>query len=331
MKIACAVLISLWLTSWCHGAVKLSDQSTVVFATAEQGRKILQTPDDFVTRLSPFDRSARLKTDKPVSQREFLDFVGRSVLAWTPQEKQRMNEILAPLQKKLQPLHLPLPDQVYLIKTTGREEGGADYTRSNAIILPKSLLSLDATSMQRQFCHELFHVLSRANPELRGRLYRIIGFEPCGEISLSDELKKRKITNPDAPQISHCIRIKVDSANRWAVPILLSRTKKYDIRRGGEFFDYIDFQFLLVERDKKLGKAGIVLDDKKAPRLVPPQKTSGYIEQVGRNTGYVIHPEEILADNFAILVLGPRRVPSPGIIDQMKSILSEQDKKPRKR
>jgi len=32
--------------------------------------------------------------------------------------------------------------------------------------------------------------------------------------------------------------------------------------------------------------------------LVAPGQTSGFIEQVGQNTSYLIHPEEILADNF---------------------------------
>lgn len=52
-------------------------------------------------------------------------------------------------------------------------------------------------------------------------------------------------------------------------------------------------------------------------------QVSGFFEQVGRNTNYVIHPEEILADNFSLLILGERRVPSPEILEKMQGILDQ--------
>ena len=45
------------------------------------------------------------------------------------------------------------------------------------------------------------------------------------------------------------------------------------------------------------------------------------MEQVGNNTDYIIHPEEILADNFALLVLGEHNMPSPEIPQKMREIL----------
>jgi hypothetical protein len=46
------------------------------------------------------------------------------------------------------------------------------------------------------------------------------------------------------------------------------------------------------------------------------------MEQIGRNTEYVIHPEEVLADNFALLVLKKANVPSPEILQKMREVLS---------
>jgi hypothetical protein len=37
----------------------------------------------------------------------------------------------------------------------------------------------------------------------------------------------------------------------------------------------------------------------------------------------VIHPEEILADNFALLILDERNLPSPEIIEKMRLILGQ--------
>jgi len=47
---------------------------------------------------------------------------------------------------------------------------------------------------------------------------------------------------------------------------------------------------------------------------------------VGRNTRYLWHPEEILADNFALLFLGllrgaPPQLPSPDVLERMRAIL----------
>jgi hypothetical protein len=59
------------------------------------------------------------------------------------------------------------------------------------------------------------------------------------------------------------------------------------------------------------------------PVLVGVGQLSRFYEQVGRNTRYILHPEEILADNFALLVLDERKVPSPEILDKMQAVLTK--------
>ena len=54
---------------------------------------------------------------------------------------------------------------------------------------------------------------------------------------------------------------------------------------------------------------------------IEPQQTPSYLEQIGKNTGYIIHPDEILADNFIQLVKENKKVPTPKIIEQMQSVL----------
>jgi hypothetical protein len=49
----------------------------------------------------------------------------------------------------------------------------------------------------------------------------------------------------------------------------------------------------------------------------------GFHEQIGRNTGYIIHPEEVLADNFVLLVRRETDVPSPEILERMDALLIE--------
>lgn len=299
--------------------------ATVHFATQTEGRQILTAKDDFIQRLSPFDRSARMKTDKAVSEDEFLQFVGRNVIDWIKEEMQTVQAAVEAIQPLLHDLRLSWPPTVQLIKTTGAEEGNAAYTRATAIVLPKSELGKGQDHLKKLICHELFHIVSRQNPKLREKLYAIIGFTKCNEIKLPPELERRKITNPDAPRNDHFIRLQIDGQESLAVPILVSSVDMYDVKRGGEFFEYLQLQFLVVEKDRGSGNLKAALEGA-SPKVVGAQHISGFMEQVGKNTDYIIHPEEILAENFALLVLKENNVASPEILQKMREVLTR--KKP---
>jgi hypothetical protein len=55
--------------------------------------------------------------------------------------------------------------------------------------------------------------------------------------------------------------------------------------------------------------------------LFEPSQVPGFSEQVGQNTKYIIHPEEILADNFVFLLNGRINLPSPRVVESMGRIL----------
>ena len=313
--------LALTVVGACQAQTTLSGDTVVIFATADEGRKILTARDDFIRALSPFDRAARMKTDADVSEEAFLEFVGKNVLDWTNADKASLALALDRLKAPLNRLALPWPKMIYAVKTTGNEEGGAPYTRSHALILPKRELTRSRAMDPRLISHELFHILSRSNPALRDRLYQAIGFARCTEIDFPATLSSRKLTNPDAPANDHCIRVREAEADVWAVPVLFSRAEKYNVSRGGEFFRYMQFQLLLVDRqgdspDAKPMYMGL------QPRLVDVKQVTGFFEQVGRNTQYIIHPEEILADNFADLVMQDRNVPSPEILKKLQDTLA---------
>jgi hypothetical protein len=306
----------------CQAQIKLSGDTTVTFATADEGRKVLTARDDFVRALSPFDRAARMKTAGEVSEKAFLEFVGRNVLDWTEAEKVLVVSALERLRTPFDRLAPPWPKAICFIKTTGKEEGEAAYTRDQAVVLPQNMLVPDRPLSPRLIAHELFHVLSRSNPGLRDRLYQVIGFVKCPEIEFPEVLRDRKITNPDAPANDHCIRVQIAGADVWAVPILYSRTERYDVRQGGEFLSYMASQLLLVNREGNSPVAKPVYVGSQ-PRLVDFDQVSGFYEQVGRNTEYTIHPEEILADNFTMLVMEDQNVPSPEILQKLRDVLTE--------
>lgn len=292
----------------------------ISFATVEQGRAVLTSHDDFVSRLSPFDRAARMKTDHDVTEQEYLDFVAKNVLEWTPDEKDSVQTAFNTLAAKLSELNLPFPKTIIFIKTTGNEEGHAEYTRANAIILPQNALTANRRNALRgTIAHELFHVLSRNAPDLRDRAYAAIGFQPCGEIPFPPSLASRRLTDPDAPKNDHCIRVRSGQESVWAVPILFSKSEHYNPTTGGEFFNYLDFKFLVVQKSD----SHATYDPSKIT-LLDIGQIQGFYEQAGRNTEYILHPEEILADNFEYLLIGKPNLPSPDVQRRLADALRSQ-------
>jgi hypothetical protein len=303
-------------------AVRALTGQSIDFATVAKGRELLTTRDDFVTRMSPFDRAARMKTDQDVTEDGYLRFVAANVREWAPDERAAVEGVWAELKPKLDEMRLPFPKTILFVKTTGAEEGDAEYTRGAGIVLPESLFTAKGLAMEKGaglrgiIAHELFHVLSRNAPELRDRLYAVIGFQPCGEIVFPEALAARKITNPDAPKNDRCIQVRNGAETVWAVPILYSKTERYDMAKGGLFFEYLKLSFLVVE-----GRSGKY--DATHPVLLDVDQLQGFFEQVGRNTEYIIHPEEILADNFRLLLTGRSDVKSPEILTRLAKALAQ--------
>ena len=290
------------------------------FASLEEGREILRARDGFVRRLSPFDRAARLKTDRDVSESEFLNFVAGKVIEWEGADRERVEQAFDRILPALGEYPLNWPESVHFVHTTGEEEGGAAYTRGKAVILPRTRLDQSPEKLARLVAHELFHVLSRHDPILRDRLYRVIGFERCPEVRLPDSWARRRITNPDAPVNAHRIRVRHQGRPFWAVPVLYSRSDRYDPLQGGSFFEYLQFRLLLEAVDDEAAADSAPAGSQ--PRLVEVKEVSGFFEQIGRNSSYIIHPEEILAVNFAMIVTGETEFPSPEVAEGIRSVLS---------
>lgn len=289
------------------------------FASPEEGREILRTRDGFVRRLSPFDRAARLKTDREVSESEFLNFVAGKVIPWDNADRARVEQAFDRIRPVLGEFPVSWPESVYFVHTTGEEEGGAAYTRGKAVILPRTRLDQSSEELAQLVAHELFHVLSRHDRDLRDRLYRVIGFERCPEVELPDPFVRRRITNPDAPVNAHRIRVRHQGRPFWAVPVLYSRTDRYDPLQGGSFFKYLQFRLLLEAVEGEVATASAPADS--PPGLVEVEEVSGFFEQIGRNSSYIIHPEEILAVNFALMVTGETEFPSPEVAESIRSVL----------
>jgi hypothetical protein len=318
--IAALLLIGAVLAAPAHAqTIPLHGATVARFATADESRLRLGTRDAFVAAMSSYDRAARTARAGTVTEAEFLAHAAGQVLDWQPAEIAKISALIAKIGTRLKPLQLPLPDVVWFIKTTGREEAETPYTRGNAIVLPQQYLSVAVDEIERVIIHELFHVISRHVPERRNALYAIVGYRDCGPLKWPPELELRRITNPDAPDNLYCITLTRGGAPLTFYPVLFAKEDAYDPRLPGSFIDRMVFQLLAVMGSGTNWTAGRAGD---ALVLLDAGSVPEYFSAIGLNTRYIIHPEEILADNFILLVRGERKVRTPKILDELERVLA---------
>ena len=132
-----------------ESSVELQMGTRIVFADVNEAKKILATRDEYIQSLTPFDRSLRLKTEKAVSEEEFLKYISGQAMEWSESEKERLKGTIESVVNKTERFELNLPPVIFLVKTTGKEEGGAVYCRRNAIIMPHWAWDQKASSSPR--------------------------------------------------------------------------------------------------------------------------------------------------------------------------------------
>ena len=254
-------------------AQTLAGKTAVVFATVAEGRQILAARDEFVERMSPFDRAARLKTARPVSEEEFLKHVGQERAApgatrrsrpWSPSSRTfdrgwrrcdfpsptRFTSSRPPATRKAAP------------PTPGLAPSSFPPTNSQDARL--RCASWSATSCSTSSREPIPNCASGSTkPSASRSVPRSTSPPHC---------EARKITNPDAPRNDHYIRVRVGGKECLAVPILYADRETYDVARGGEFFDYLQFRLLLVERGKRPDSVPVLYDGDE-PRLVDLQRS----------------------------------------------------------
>ncbi len=313
----------LILIAWCGCLAALGDElptrGTVIrFGDVREGVAALTRQDEYIKQMGPFDRQVRLQTDREVSEHELLAFMGANVLAWSDDDVQQLTPVLEAMGKKLEPWTLNLPREVLLVKTTGREEGHAAYCRGAAIVIPEALISKGTKVLEMVLPHEIFHIASSHNPALREALYQIVGFKACNEVELPKALRVRKLTNPDAPVNDHYIMVTLNGRSVELMPLLFSAVEYYDPNRGGTLSSYMEFKLMVLENSDGVRRPALVNGQ---PMLLRPNSVPGFMEQVGRNTSYLIHPEEILADNFVLVINERMNLPSQRIVEEMGKVL----------
>lgn len=299
----------------------------IQIATPElAAKKLLQdTTDGFFEQMRPLEMCIQMRLPQAECEafralgreemlRKYADFL-RADLATVSIEQMQLLDKQMQLALKYTFEAFPklsLPDTLTLIVVKGDTYGGTVYyTRENCIIVPlPQLFSGNEEHLMSVLVHEIFHVYSRRHADKRRTLFAEIGFEPIDSLQWSPFLAERRLCNPDAVDCRYLLRLPIaqGGADSLFVPVIYSRFAQFE--RDFSFFQHLHFQLFpvrpLTDSTGKpiAGAYAIAVPDVGTD----PQQLEAFFERIGRNTNYIIHPEEIIADNFRMLVL--QKVPT---------------------
>jgi hypothetical protein len=242
---------------------------------------------------------ARQKTAEPTTLQAFLDFTADAARVWTAQETASWKPVIDKLSAALEGLRLHVPN-IDLVKTSGEEEFGALYTRRTAVMLPAAVTSLPTTDPRLAYfllAHEVFHVLSRRDPQLRDALYALLGFGTVGGFEYPAELEERRVSNPDAFEYLHIVTVQAGSESVDVLPVIQSLLPLDEVIQLPNFFAALDIVLLAVDP-----RSGEALRDGNGDLIKYNFGNTNRVPLMARNTGFIIQPEEVLAENFATLM-----------------------------
>lgn len=283
-------------------------KTTVVFeyCSAKQALEILNQDDVYTKTWGLFDLQSRSGNQRG-EKNDILQKRKQSTKNWDAEYRKKVEllwtEILHWMPETS--IRFKLPAKIQLIQSSMQDEGGAmGYTRENCIVLKEKVFENDALSLRKLLLHELFHVISRYNPELRKDLYHILGFSICNEIELNDSLRNIQIANPDAPFKDSYIRLKHQEEIKEYMMFLYTN-RPYE---GGSFFEYATVGLLEVRGNNS--SKHILRNSSILPLYAFPD----FLLQTGNNTDYMIDPEEIAAEHFVLAILQEYEVPRPDLV-----------------
>ncbi len=321
--------------------LQLSKEHQVIFLDSVQaGTAItIDEKENFFNLINKLDMSIQMKknfaaeTSREDAVKEYKAFLKTDVLAFSKEDMEFINEVFKEAYELCNKVSTNIfPKEIKLIKSHGTHYGfGAYYTRENCIIIPKDVLELkNHKSFLETMLHEISHIYTRYNPEQRKAIYKLIGFTSIGNQSnllMKDGLRERVLLNPDGINFAYTIDLKELSGQPYsAIPVIISNETEF-LSTKSNFFNYIFFSLYKV----RMNHSARVISDEEGNSTVNMNNIPDFFSQITDNTGYIIHPDEIVADNFMYIMMREKKdglnrtFSEKGIelLKNMKNILAE--------
>lgn len=285
------------------------------YASSDEGRELMLSNEAYYAGFSQNDIDFKM-LESGCTMEDYLEYASRQTLDFTEEEMAYIDSRIAAMEDTLAQNGYVLPplDEIIFINTTMYEEPGAGgYTHGTQIYICDEMLEAfmidDREAVQEAadefFWHELFHCLTRCNPDFREAMYSLIHFTVADEdFAIPPSAFEYHISNPDVEHHDSYATFIIEGEPVECFTDFVT-TMHYDVAQTS-FFD--------------VGTTALIPIDGRDTYYTPEQ-ASNFDEVFGTNTRYVIDPEECMADNFAYAMAfgmeGPtgEGYPNPEIIE----------------
>ena len=268
------------------------------FATAEEGCERMLANTMYYDNMTQNDIEYRLRKSGATKD-ELLEASRRSVRDFSLIEKYYLNCRIAKMQRKLQKNGYELPpleEIVYIKADMSLESGATGYTHGTEIYLNSGSVKVYTLGgfipgfsryLDEVLWHELFHCLTRCNPDFRAEMYKLIHFTATGsDFEIPPSVREKFISNPDVEHHDAYATFLIDGQEKDCFLALI--TPQTYAESHGSFLD-VD-TVALVPTDG-------------TDTYYTVEQASNFDEVLGTNTTYTVDPEECMADNFAYAML----------------------------
>jgi hypothetical protein len=289
------------------------------FADAKEAAGLLLSNRDYYDNLTQNDLNFRMqKLDATLAELEA--FAAEQTLDYTDAEKTRIEQSLALIENNCAERGYALPpiEDIVFAKTTMADECDAySYTHGTQIYLGENLMKYgfddnpeDQALFDTIIAHELFHCLTRNHPDFRAAMYGILGFTVVdSDYEFAPEIRERMISNPDVEHHNSYASFDINGTPTNCVALFT--TGKPFVKKGDSFFDNMVTGLVPIDDMTTMYTSGDAVN---------------FWDVFGRNTDYVVDPEETMADNFSFAViygLEGKKYKTPEIIQAIDALLKK--------
>ena len=292
------------------------------YASRAEGQELLMSNEDYYAGFSQNELEFKMQK-KGASMEEYKAFAVEQVVDFTQEEIDAIDALLGEMSETLTANGYTLPphDEIILVKTTMAEECDVTaYTHGTQIYLSDKFMRFDLSDpngkekvLYAKFIlwHEIFHCLTRCNPDFRAEMYKLVHFTVQEEdYPLPPSAFEYHISNPDVEHHNSYATFIIDGQNIDCFTDFV--TTRHFEREWDDFFDCSTTALVPVDG---------------SDIYYTPEQAENFDEIFGTNTDYVVDPEECMADNFGYALAygmdGPKGdgYPNPEIIEGIMEYL----------
>lgn len=294
------------------------------FADVSTGIQLLLSNKEYHDNFTKADLEYRLQK-KGGTKEEYIKFAESKVLEFTEEEKAAIMECMQQIESIAvkRGYRLPKINSINFVKTTMEEEcNAAAYTHNSDIYIGEAFLKEYLLAPENEkiyytatILHELFHCITRNTPDFRKDLYEMIGFTIVEkDFEIPPHIRERMISNPDVGNHNSYASFTINGEKKDCFVVFLT-IKDFE-NQGDTFFENASAHLIPVDHPDT---------------VYHMDEAEDFWTVFGRNTAYVIDPEECLADNFSYAFLKDEEGfigidwPNPEILEKIVALLQADD------